>query len=182
VGRAAVGSPDEQDGSVSTRIITSPDDIRDGWYVIDDDVVRLENAEFARPKRGATEPDASSTTIVAGSHRFSIGDEIEPAAGRALDEGFIRSVRGLWSFLLGAAAGGVGLAILEAIAFPWPEGPGTQFVVRAAVILPLLLVAELGWRRLTRRPDGRVTRAMAGRLREDYDRQRGETTVHAVSR
>jgi hypothetical protein len=91
-------------------------------------------------------------------------------------------VRGLWNFLLGAVAGGVGLAILQAIALPRPDGPVTESLVRTAVILPFLLIAHLGWRRLTRRPDGRVTRAMAGRLREDYDRQRGETPTPAVIR
>jgi hypothetical protein len=167
---------------VSTRVISSPSDIPDGWYVIDDDVVRLEDAEFARPKRGATEPDTAPTTIVAGSHRFSIGDEIEPAAGEALDEGFVRSVRGLWAFLLSAAASVVALVVLDASALPSSDDPGAQILSRAAVIVPVLLVSHVGWRRITRSPDGRITRAMAGRLREDYDRQRGETAAPAVIR
>jgi hypothetical protein len=170
---------DEQDLSMGMRIVTSPEDIPDGWYVIDDEVVRLEDAEFEKPKRGTPAPAASPTAIAASSHRFSIGDEIEMASGDDLDRAFILSVRGLWAFLLRTIAIVVGIGVLEASGLPWREDFAHQLLWGAAAALPLLLTFHLVWRRLTRSPDGRVTRAMAGRLRDDYDRQRGEASSPA---
>jgi hypothetical protein len=169
---------------VSTRVISSPDDIPGGWYVIDDEVVRLQDAEFEKPKRGA--PDSGQpAAIVAGSHRFDIGGEIQPAAGKALDDGFVRSVRGLWdflSFLLPLVLGGAALFALDTSWIPWREDLGRQILVGAAACVPVVLLVRAALRRLTRRAGSRITRAMAGRLREDYDRQRGETPSPAVVR
>lgn len=165
---------------MATRIVSSPEDLPDGWYVIDGDVVRLDGAEAEKPKRGTPAPGASQAAIVAGSHRFSIGDEIEMASGDDLDRGFIRSVRSLLSFLLCAAATLVAFVLLEFSGMPWREDFGRQLLIGCAVALPLNLGVEAVWRHLTRSPHGSVTRAMAGRLRDDYDRQRGETSSPAV--
>lgn len=165
---------------MGTRIVSSPEDIPDGWYVIDGDVVRLDDAEVEKPKRGTPTPGASPAAIVAGSHRFSIGDEIEMASGDDLDRAFIRSVRSLYAFLLRTVAILVGIGVLEASGLPWREDLAHQLLWGAAAAIPLLLAFHVVWRRLIRSPDGRVTRAMAGRLRDDYDRQRGETSSPAL--
>jgi hypothetical protein len=169
---------------VSTRrTIESPRDVENGWFVLTDDdgdeeVVRLDDADVARVpgrRRAADGSHLDHTTIVAdGVHRFRVGDDVELASGAALDAGFRASVRGLWLPLFTVATLAVVVAALEISGLPWRTDIARQLLVGIGCALPASLLVRAVWHRLTRSADGRVTQAMAGRLRDDLDSQRAE--------
>lgn len=163
------------------RTVESPRDLENGWFVMvdedgDEEVVRFDDAEFARIRGRKKASDGShldhDVVVVDGRHRFRIGDTVELASGSALDDGFRRSVRELWLPLFRVAVCVVVVGTLELSGLPWRTDLLRQVVVALVCVLPAVLITRGIWWGLTRSADGRVTRPMAGRLRDDLDRQR----------
>lgn len=165
-----------QNSRVSThRTITGPEDLKGGWFVIDDEVTHLEDVEWAKPRRRhVAVRDDQRTELVAGTHRFTIGDDIELATGRALDEGFRDTVRGYWRTSISIVASPIVFGLLHLVPVPTFDGhPWRERITLVLVTLVIVLAIHRLWTALTHSHDNRVTRVMAGwKLRGDYDQQR----------
>jgi hypothetical protein len=163
------------------RIVTGPEDLEGGWFVIDDEVEHLEDVEWQRPRRGQPAvPDAERTVIRAGAHTFTVGDTVELAHGVVLDTGFRDAVRRYWRISIVIVVSPLAFWLLHLVHLGWLDDGGAvrQRIVFAVATVPVVLVVLALWSVLTRSPHGTVTRTMAGwRMRGDYDRQRGETAV-----
>jgi hypothetical protein len=163
------------------RTIRSPRDLEGAWFVVVDEdggaeVEHFDTAEFARVRGRRTSADGShldrEVIEVDGRHRFRVGDTIELASGAALEDGFRRTVRDLWRRLPTITAAVAVIGALEVSGLPWRTDIVRLLVVYAVCAVPAVLLVRAAWWRATRAVDGRVTRAMAGRLREQFDRQR----------
>jgi hypothetical protein len=162
-----------------TRIVTGPEDLEGGWFIVDGDVERIEDAEWERPRRGQPAiPEGQRKVIRAGQHRFTVGQTVELAEGDALDEGFRDSVRSVWRGLIVVIVSPAVYGLAHLVPTPWLAADGmAERVFLAVVSVPVVWGVVGVWHALTRSPTGRVTRAMAGqRMREAHDRQRGVGT------
>jgi hypothetical protein len=160
----------------SHRIVTGPEDLEGGWFVIDDEVEHLEDVEWQRPRRGQPAvPDTERTVIRAGAHTFIVGETVELAEGAVLDTGFRNTVRRYWRTSIVLVVSPLAFWLLHLVHLGWLDDGGEvrRRIVFAIATVPIVLVAVALWSALTRSPHGKVTRAMAGwRMRGDYDRQR----------
>lgn len=163
------------------RMIESPRDLEDGWFVVVDDdgdreVSYFSSAEFARirgRKKAAGGSHLDHDVVeVDGWRRYSVGDSIELASGEALEEGFRRSVRKLWLPFVSLPVYIAGMFVLDLTGLPWRTDLARQLVVGAVCVLPVVFLVRAALWRATRSVDGRLTRAMAGRYRDEFDRQR----------
>ncbi|MDN3480172.1 hypothetical protein [Curtobacterium sp. APC 4022] len=162
----------------SHRIVTGPDDLEGGWFVIDDEVEHLEDVDWQRPRRGQPAvPDHDRTVLRAGAHTFTVGDTVQLAEGTVLDTGFRDAVRRYWRTSIVIVVSTLAFLLLHLVHVGWLDDGGAvpRRIVLAAATVPIVLVVLALWSVLTRSPHGKVTRAMAGwRMRGDYDRQRGD--------
>jgi hypothetical protein len=162
----------------SPRIVTGPEDLEGGWFVIDDEVEHLEDVEWQRPRRGQPAvPDAERTVLRAGAHTFTVGDTVELAEGAVLDIGFRDAVRRYWRTSIVLVVSTLAFLLLHLVHVGWLDDGGEvrRRMAFAIATVPIVLVALALWSVLTRSPHGKVTRAMAGwRMRGDHDRQRGD--------
>ncbi len=171
------------------RIITEPADLVGRWFVVrdddddDPDVKFYDDAEFASAKlvakREARDPALAlrGRLIVAGIDEYRVGDALTLADRETVDTEFARGAGTLWRNLLFAVLL-IGSNILFDVlgqplrtGLPWWQGALNTLLVSASLLLVLCAV----FRRLTRDPDSRTTRALAGHFkRESLDAHRAE--------
>lgn len=163
------------------RTIESPHDLEDGWFVVVDDdgdreVAHFSSAEFARIRGRRKTSDGShldrDVIEVDGWRRFRVGESIELASGESLEEGFRSSVRKLWLPFISLPAYILGIVLLDMSDLPWRTDIWRQLLVGVVCIVPVVLLVRALWWRATRSVDGRIMRTMAGRYRDEFDRQR----------
>ncbi|WIB11398.1 hypothetical protein [Curtobacterium sp. MCPF17_052] len=163
----------------SHRIVTGPEDLEGGWFVIDDEVEHLEDVGWQPPRRGQRAvPDAERTVIRAGAHTFTVGDTVELAEGAVLDTGFRDAVRRYWRTSIIVVVSPLTFWVLHLVQLGWLDDGGEvrRRILLAVATVPVVLLVVGLWSVLTRSPHGTVTRAMAGwRMRGDYDRQRRDS-------
>ncbi|PZE94153.1 hypothetical protein [Curtobacterium sp. MCBD17_008] len=161
--------------TIRTVTVTGPEDLEGGWFVVDGEVERLEDVEWERPGRGQPElPEGQRKALRAGDHRFTVGQTVELADGAALDEGFRDSVRSLWRRLIIVVTSPAVFGLVHLVPTPLEPDSMPERVLFAVVSIPVVCGIVGVWHGLTRKADGRVTRAMAGaKMREAHDRQRG---------